>query len=128
MIYDTNFLVAIQGRKKGFSRADALAWMKREDSGGAYVPSIVAIEFLGGFASDAEGAAHLHYFTILPMDAAVLKEAVEVMRELRITGQSVGAADSIIAATARLYGLPLVTDNIRHFKNVTRLIVRGFMK
>ena len=93
MIYDTNFLVAIQGRKKGFSRAAALAWMKREDPGGAYVPSIVAIEFLGGFASDDEAAVHLRYFTILPMDTAVLKEAVEVIRELRITGQSVGAVD-----------------------------------
>ena len=128
MIYDTNFLVAIQGRKKGFTRADAIAWMKREDSGGAYIPSIVEVEFQGGFDADADAAPHLHYFTILPMDDAVLREAVQVMRELRGNGQGIGAADSIIAATARLYGLPLVTDNIRHFKNVPRLAVRGFMK
>lgn len=31
MIYDTNFLVAIQGRKKGFTRTDTIAWMKRKD-------------------------------------------------------------------------------------------------
>jgi predicted nucleic acid-binding protein len=128
VIYDTNFLVAIQGRKKGFTRAEAIAWMKREDAGGAYVPRIVEIEFLGGFAADDDAAAHLHYFTVLPMDEAVLKEAVQVMRELRSTGQGVGAADSIIAATARLYGLPLVTDNIRHFKPIKGLDVRGFMK
>ena len=58
MIYDTNFLVAIQGRKKGFTRAEAIAWMKREDAGGAYVPRIVEIEFLGGFAVDDDAAAH----------------------------------------------------------------------
>ena len=127
MIYDTNFLIAIQGRLKRFSRAEAIAWMKREDDGVAYIPRIVEIEFLSGFASDAEAAPHLCYFTIIPMSEPVLKEAVRVMRELRGTGQGLGTVDSVIAATARLYGLPVVTDNTRHFRRIAGIDLRSFI-
>lgn len=126
MIYDTNFLIAIQGRKKGFSRADALAWMKREDDGIAYIPRLVEMEFLSGFSDDTEAARHLNYFTVLPMDETVLAEAIAVMRELRSTGKGIGAADSIIAATCRLYALPLVTQNVKHLSRVEGLRVVGY--
>jgi predicted nucleic acid-binding protein len=127
VIYDTNFLIAVQGRKKEFSRAEALAWMKREDDGVGYITRIVEIEFLGGFSSDAEATRHLQPFTILPLDKTVLAEAVLVMRELRSTGKGIGAADSIIAATSRLYGLPLVTENVKHFARVNGLRVVNYM-
>ncbi|MFH1496592.1 MAG: type II toxin-antitoxin system VapC family toxin [Verrucomicrobiota bacterium] len=127
MIYDTNFLIAIQGRLQRFSRAEAIAWMKREDHGAAYIPRTVEIEFLAGFASDLAAAPHLRYFTVLPMSEPVLKEAVRVMRDLRGSGKGIGVADSIIAATALLYDLPLVTDNTRHFKRVADLDVRGYI-
>ncbi len=127
MIYDANFLVAVQGRKKGFTRAEALAWMKREDDGVGYIPRLVEIEFLGGFSSDAEAARHLELFTVLPLDKTVLAEAVTVMRELRSTGKGIGAADSIIAATCRLYGLPIVTENVKHLGRVKGVIAINYM-
>jgi predicted nucleic acid-binding protein len=101
--------------------------MKREDKGGAYIPRLVEIEFLGGFSSDAQASRHLEYFTVLPLNKTVLAEAVAVMRELRSTGQGVGAADSIIAATCRLYGLPLVTENVKHFTRVKGVKVVNYM-
>ena len=76
---------------------------------------------------DTIAMRYLRLFTILPLDEAVLKETVRIMRALRETGQGIGAADSIIAATARLYGLPLVTDNARHFKRIAGLDVRSFI-
>lgn len=126
MIYDTNFLVALQGRKKGITAKQAREWAAN-DPGVLYIPRIVEIEFLAGFATDAEASPYLRGFVVLPLEAAVLKETVRVMRELRETGQGIGAADSIIAATVRLYGLPLVTENIRHFRRIEGLDVRSFV-
>ncbi|MFA6289378.1 MAG: type II toxin-antitoxin system VapC family toxin [Opitutaceae bacterium] len=125
MIYDTNFLIALQGRKKGITANEARAWAAN-DPGVLYVPRLVEMEFLAGFASDAEASRYLRGFVVLPLESAVLKETVRIMRELRGEGQGIGAADSIIAATARLYGLPLVTDNVRHFNRVQGLNVRNF--
>jgi predicted nucleic acid-binding protein len=127
MIYDTNFLIALQGRKKRFSRADSLAWMKREDQGIGYISRLTEIEFLGGFSTNEEAARYLKPFTILPLDKIVLDEAVVVMRELRSSGKGIGAADSIIAATARLYGLPIVTENVKHFDRVKGVLTRNYM-
>ncbi|HEY9247841.1 MAG TPA: type II toxin-antitoxin system VapC family toxin [Rariglobus sp.] len=126
MIYDTNFFIALQGRKKGITAKQARDWAAK-DPGALYVPRIVEIEFLAGFATDADAAPYLRGFVVLPMDSTVLKETVRIMRELRIAGGGIGAADSIIAATARLYGLPLVTDNVKHFKRIGGVDVRSFV-
>lgn len=90
MIYDTNFLVALQGRKRGITAQEARAWSATHDTSGLYVPRIVEMEFLAGFP--------------------------------------IGAADSMIAATARLYGLSLVTDNVNHFRRVPGLHVLGYIQ
>lgn len=127
MIYDTNFLIAIQGRLKRFSRAQAVAWLKREDDGNAYIPRMVEIEFRAGFQTDLDAEAHLRFFTVIPISDPLISETLRVMRDLRQTGKGIGAADSMIAATARLYGLPLVTDNARHFARVPGLDVRSYM-
>lgn len=127
MIYDTNFLVALQGRKKGITAKQARAWAAENDPGTLYLPRIAVMEFLAGFATDAEAEPYLRGFVVLPIDSIVFDETARVMRELCRAGQPIGAADSIIAATARLYGLPLVTDNTRHFKRVIGLYVRGYL-
>ncbi len=126
MIYDTNFLVALQGRKKGITAASARAWAAN-DPGVLYIPRLVEIEFLAGFSTDTEAAPYLRGFVVLPLETAVLKETVRVMRDLRAKGQSIGAADSIIAATARLYGLPLVTENVKHFNRVPGVEVKSYL-
>ncbi|HSI10282.1 MAG TPA: type II toxin-antitoxin system VapC family toxin [Rariglobus sp.] len=121
------FLSRFRAGLKRFNRADAIAWLKHKDDGVAYIPRMVEIEFSTGFPADSDATPHLRYFTVIPMSEAVLAETVRVMRELHGTGQGIGAADSIIAATARLYGLPLVTENIRHFKRIKGLDVRSFI-
>jgi predicted nucleic acid-binding protein len=127
VIFDTTFLIAIQGRKKGFSRAQALEWMKVHGGLRFFTGRICELEFASGFATDSAAAPYLQGFTILPVNDPVLREAAEIMRDLRAVGQGIGVADSIIAATARLYGLPIVTDNTKHFKRVPGLVVRNYM-
>lgn len=127
MIYDTNFLIALQGRSKRFTRAAAEDWILKNETGALYLPRLVAIEFQAGMPDDASAHRFLRLFTILPMNETVLTESVRVMRELRQTGKGVGAADAIIAATARVYQLPLVTDNVRHFKRIKGIEVMGYV-
>ncbi len=127
MIYDTNFLVALQGRKKGVSARQVREWVITNDAGVLYLPRIVEMEFLAGFAIDAAAEPYLRGFVVLPLDAPVLDETSRILRELNQTGLPIGVADSIIAATARLYGLPLVTDNTRHFKRVRGVTVLSYL-
>lgn len=54
--------------------------------------------------------------TILALDEAVAARAILLRQERKI-----GLADSIIAATALVHGLPLVTRNIDAFKHVPEL-------
>lgn len=126
MIYDTNFLIALQGRHKRFTRAHAKAWISTHETGALYVPRVVAVEFAAGFVEDRHAAPLLGLFVVLSPDDAVWAETLLVMRELRTAGQSIGLADSIIAATARLYGLPLVTENTKHFARVPGLDLRAY--
>lgn len=128
MIYDTNFLVALQGRKRGITAQEARAWSATHDTSGLYVPRIVEMEFLAGFPTDAAAAPYLRDFVVLPLDAVVLNETARIMRELCRKGQTIGAADSMIAATARLYGLSLVTDNVNHFRRFPGLHVLGYIQ
>ncbi len=88
---------------------------------------MVEIEFRAGFQTDLDAEAHLRFFTVIPISDPLISETLRVMRDLRQTGKGIGAADSMIAATARLYGLPLVTDNARHFARVPGLDVRSYM-
>lgn len=127
MIYDTNFLIALEGHSKRFSRAQAKAWLAQHETGSLYLPRIAEMEFLAGADADEAAAPLLSLFAVLPMDEPVLTEAVEIMRELRAAGQRIGAADSIIAATARLYDLPLVTDNVKHFARVFGVNVVSYL-
>ena len=79
MIYDTNFLVALQGRQKGITANQARAWASENDAGTLYLPRIAVVEFLAGFATDAEAEPYLRGFVMLPIDAIVLDETTRVM-------------------------------------------------
>ncbi len=53
---------------------------------------------------------------ILPMDAVVARIAGALEDAAESKGRSPALSDIIIAATARAYGLTIVTENIRHFE------------
>lgn len=53
---------------------------------------------------------------ILPMDVVVARIAGALEDEATSRGRSPGLGDVIIAATARAYGLTVVTENLRHFE------------
>ena len=55
---------------------------------------------------------------ILPLDDAVAARAIALRQE-----RSMGLADAIIAATALVHNMPLVTGNVEDFRHITALRV-----
>lgn len=69
---------------------------------------------------------------VVPASAALAQEWGRVVAEARTLGQPLGATaltkaqhahDAWIAATGRLYELPLLTDNKRHFEGLSGLVL-----
>lgn len=57
----------------------------------------------------------------IPVDEAIAMQAGEVAASLKKIGRPIGLADSLIAASASVHGLTLVTENIRHFERIEQL-------
>jgi tRNA(fMet)-specific endonuclease VapC len=61
---------------------------------------------------------------VLGFDVSIARTHARVWAQLALAGTPVDAIDLIIAATAISNGLPLLTENLRHFERVPGLIVR----
>ena len=61
--------------------------------------------------------------TVLPVTDDVADRAAEIYADLRGRGSLIGDADILIAATALVHGLGVVTNNQDHFKRVPGLSV-----
>lgn len=55
------------------------------------------------------------------IDGAVLRQAANLWATARVFGNPHGDADLIIAATAQVHALTLITDNMKHFAWITGL-------
>ncbi len=66
--------------------------------------------------------------TWLPVDAQVSAKAGEVAAQQRLAGRPSGMADPLIAATALVQGVPLVTRNVRHFERVHGLLLQNWFE
>ncbi len=60
-------------------------------------------------------------FVLLPVDADVAERFGEVGAALLDRGQAVATPDLLIAATALVHDLTLVTGNVRHFSMIEGL-------
>ena len=115
MLLDSNIL--IQAANQTAPETESLVV-----SGDHAVASITQIEVYGFTGLTPEEKATLDILfrrlTVHPLDAAVIERAIALRQEDRM-----GLADAIIAATALVHDLPLVTRNEEDFKHVTGLRV-----
>jgi predicted nucleic acid-binding protein len=84
------------------------------------VASVVQIEVYGfpGLKAEEKAALDVMFqrLTVHPLDTRVIERAIAIRRQRKM-----GLADSIIAATALVHALPLVTRNVDDFKHVPGL-------
>ena len=64
---------------------------------------------------------------VLPLTDEIVESASDVYADLRRRGELIGDADILIAATALVEGLVVVTNNERHFRRVARLQVENWL-
>lgn len=63
---------------------------------------------------------------VLPLTDSVIVRASELYAELHRRGAFISDADLLIAATALVHDLPLVTENRRHFERLPTLHVHSW--
>ena len=115
MLLDSNIL--IYAANQSAPEIEALA-----TAADSAVASVTQIEVYGftGLKPEEEAALDILFrrLTVHPLDAAVIERAIALRQESKM-----GLADAIIAATALVHGLNLVTRNDGDFKHVARLRV-----
>ena len=113
MLLDSNIL--IYGAEEGETRLDEI--LDRTDLA---VTSITCIETLGFHRLSETERNGLEMaigrMKVLPLDDAVVKQSIFLRRK-----HNMGLADAIIAATALMHDLPLVTRNVDDFKHIDGL-------
>jgi toxin FitB len=73
-----------------------------------------------------ESVVHLYDDQILPIDTGIARAAGQLLDEMRGRGRDPGLADMLIAATARVHGLTLLTRNLRDFAGCGVVVVDPF--
>jgi tRNA(fMet)-specific endonuclease VapC len=58
---------------------------------------------------------------VLPLTKAIAKKAAEIYADLRKMGKSIGHNDILIAATAIINDMTLISNNINHFSRIQDL-------
>lgn len=79
--------------------------------------AVVMAEVLIGMRAGEEGRTRelLEGVRWFPVDEAVAEEAGRLGREWRPSHSGIDAADFIVAATASILRLPVLTRNVKHF-------------
>jgi toxin FitB len=103
------------------------------DVGAAFVKNIINTDFIISVAVEIEVLTYheipdkmpliedfVSLATILPLDKAVTKKAIELRRKY---DKKIKLGDAIIAATALVHGLVLITNNTKDFTHIDDLVI-----
>ena len=130
LIVDTAVFVAFE---RSGRPVDLSPWAPLED---VFISVVTVSELLVGVhradteARRAKRAAFVEAIlggiTVLDFTAEVARVHAQVTAELMRQGQIIGAHDLIIAATAKLHGASVLTDNVAEFCRVPGLNVLPF--
>jgi len=63
---------------------------------------------------------------VLPLTDRIVVQAAEIYGDLHRKGELISDADILIAATALIYGLVLVTENASHFQRISGLHIESW--
>ena len=131
VILDTDILSAIMRRQSAVIPT-ARAYLREHHQ--FHFSIITQYEILRGLkAKDAtRQAATFENFCsrniILPLSEDTISKAAEIYADLYKRGELIGDADILIAASAMVHGLGVVTNNERHFQRIADLHVENWIK
>ncbi|HUR46787.1 MAG TPA: type II toxin-antitoxin system VapC family toxin [Candidatus Saccharimonadales bacterium] len=109
MLTDTTFWIDLLKERRDRSKGPASEFLARNRSSAIEMSIITWGELAGGFESSAEMDNLFRGARILHLHMQVAWEASRIERELRNQGGKLGENDNWIAATARIWGLRLVS-------------------
>jgi predicted nucleic acid-binding protein len=103
--------------------AGVVQWSGRlEPSGIAFVVSAITVDEIVFGLQWRPSAAKMDWFarfmqrvTVLPVTESIARRAGEMRAQMAVLGQVREQADMLIAATAQIHALTLVTRNVRDF-------------
>jgi predicted nucleic acid-binding protein len=130
LILETTFLIALERELVRAAPSAAQRFLGAHANEPLYLTFTIAGELASGMAPDGRSRweQFIAPFRTLPCTPEVCWEYGQVFRYLRTNGQLIGANDLWIAATAVVFGKPLVTANVRHFRRVPGLQVVPFQE
>ena len=119
ILFDTDVLI-----DAGKGVPEALQALQEAEQRGEFTVSVVThMELIVGCRSKAELKAlerFLQRFSVLPQTEDSSGRGVELLRQYRLS-HGLMIADALIAATALVEDLPLVSKNQRHFRFISGL-------
>lgn len=65
---------------------------------------------------------------VLPLTSEIAKTSAGIYSDLRATGQTIGHNDALIAGTAIVNDMTLITNNIRHFSRIAGLDIDNWVE
>ncbi len=95
------------------SLGELYTWTKRQESSPRHQQGLTAL---------------LSDMTVLDVDHAVAQRFGEIRAQLLDRGQPVAGMDLLIAATALVHDLTMVTHNTRHFDNIPGLTLADWLE
>lgn len=114
MILDTSFLIDLLAADDA-----AVAKLAEISDRQLTVPTLVYTEVGVGFDSETATEARfeeiMQQVTLVPYDDEAARRAVGIQRQLRQQGERIGAVDAMIAGTALVRDVPVVTRNVSEF-------------
>jgi tRNA(fMet)-specific endonuclease VapC len=125
MLFDTEFIIALSRGESSAARKGAERFLFENDAP-LFTSRVCWAEVAEGHENPAATHGLLRGFAIVEIDEAVAWEASRIGRELKRKGLHIGDNDVWVAASAVAHGLPLVSNNAKHFKRIPSLRVLGY--
>ena len=126
MIQDTCFPIDLQREIRTGQEGRATAFLKTHKETHMHISVVTETEFLEGFAQVEAGERLLRCYDRIGIDSRIARQAAIIRRGLRLTGELIGDFDILIAATAIVEEMPLVTKDTGHFERVHDLEIAGY--
>jgi hypothetical protein len=97
-----------------------MAWLSRQQRTALFASSVTVFELHAG--ADRAGATEvvrsmLSAVSVIGVDSAIAEKAANIFRRYEAS-HGLDAFDALIAATALVAQLPLITCNVKHFPGV----------